>query len=264
MDNLLKNRCFHNSPDKEWIIFVHGIGGDASTFFTQLKAFRNHFNLLFPDLRGHGMSKEMKLPSTGKYSLRLIAEDMFKLMDHLEIKESHFIAGSFGAILVREMEEMQPDRFLSIVMSGAVLRVKPSIYLVFKSGKYLAALVNNYFLYKVMAYFLMPRKNHAQSRQAFIDRSRNIDPREYKAWLVILEEVKHKLDILFKKPFRSPVLIIMGGQDHAFLGDCKRFCKLNPETKLMIIPKCGHLSNIEKYSEFNMAAMKFLCNDKGK
>ena len=257
-NSLLKFKKYVSSPENDWVVFVHGIGGNSRTFSLQLKALKPHFNLLFPDLRGHGLSRDMPIPEAGEYSLDLIANDVFKLLDNLNIKKAHFIGGSFGAILIRIMEEMQPKRFISVVMSGAVLRLKTSIYLVFKSGKMLASYINNHFLYKTMAYFIMPRKNHAQSRQVFIDQAKLIDPREYKLWLVILEQVKAKLDVVFYEPFQSPALIIMGNQDHAFLKDSIKYCRLNQGHQLEIIKHCGHLSNIEKYKIFNQSTLQFL------
>ena len=255
---LLSYKSYVISPEKEWVIFLHGIGGDRRTFSLQLKAFKPHFNLLFPDLRGHGASTHMSEPECGKYSLNLIAEDVFCLMEHLHIERAHFIGESFGATLIRIMQEIQPEKFKSVVAAGGVLRLKPVIYMVFKLGELLAPYTNKFFLYKIMAYFIMPRKNHAKSRQIFLDIAKTINPKEYVSWLVILREVKQKLDELFYHPFRTPALLVMGSQDHAFIKDSIRFCKLNPATVIRIIPSCGHLSNIEKYPEFNEIALNFL------
>jgi pimeloyl-ACP methyl ester carboxylesterase len=200
-------------------------------------------------------------PEKGEYSLNLIATDVFELLDHLKIKKANFIGCSFGAILIRIMEEMQPNRFISIAMSGAVLRLKSSIYYVFKLGKILAPVINNHFLYSVMAYFIMPRKNHSQPRKVFITQAKLIDPHEYKNWLVILENVKRKLDVIFEEPFRSPTILLMGDQDHAFLSDSKKYCRKHPQTKLEIIKHCGHVSNIEKYQVFNTLALEFIKNN---
>jgi pimeloyl-ACP methyl ester carboxylesterase len=259
-ENLLSYKSYVISPEREWVIFLHGIGGDRRTFSLQLKAFKPHFNLLFPDLRGHGSSTHMNEPESGKYSLSLIAEDVFCLMEHLHIEKAHFIGESFGATLIRIMQEIQPERFKSVVAAGGVLRLKPLIYMVFKAGELLAPYTSKFFLYKLMAYFIMPRKNHAKSRQIFLDIAKTIDPKEYVSWLVILSETKQKLDVLFGHPFKTPALLIMGSQDHAFIKDSLRFCELNPGTLIRVIPSCGHLSNIEKYAEFNEAALNFLLN----
>jgi pimeloyl-ACP methyl ester carboxylesterase len=258
METLLSYKSYVSSPEKSWVIFLHGIGGDSRTFSLQIKAFKPFFNLLLPDLRGHGASVNMVKPGCGRYSFKLIAEDVFTLMNHLQIDKAHFVGESFGATLIREMQEIYPDKFLSVVAAGSVLRLNALIYTVFKTGKFLAPVINNYFLYKIMAYLIMPRKNHAKSRQLFLNISKTVPPCEFVAWLVILSEVKRKLDKLYKKPFKTPTLLINGSQDYAFIKDSIRFCKINPETFLHVIPSCGHLTNIDRYTEFNELALDFL------
>ena len=213
---------------------------------------------MLPDLRGHGESNRMAGPPAGKYSLNLIAEDVFSLMEHLHIEKAHFVGGSFGATLIRIMQEIHPERFNRVVTAGGVLRLRPSIYMVFKTGELLFPYVDKYFLYKIMAYFIMPRKNHARSRRVFLDTAKNIDLKEYVSWIVMLNEAKQRLDKLFNEPFKTPTLLIMGRQDHAFLKDAIRFCSQYPATLLQIIPSCGHVSNIERFPEFNKLALSFL------
>lgn len=258
MESFLSYKSYFLSPEKNWVVFLHGIGGDSRTFCLQVKAFKPYFNLLLPDLRGHGASINMVKPACGKYSFKLIAEDVFALMEHLNIEKAHFMGGSFGATLIREMQEMRPDMFLSVVAAGSVLRLNALFYTALKFAKFLAPYINNYLLYKIMAYIIMPRKNHAKSRQLFLKISKTVPPCEFVAWIVVIDEVKYKLDELFSKPFTSPTLLINGSQDYAFLKDCIRFCKINPCTKMQIINGCGHLSNIDRYSEFNESALNFL------
>lgn len=247
---------------KKWVIFLHGIGGDCRTFSLQIKAFQPHFNLLLPDLRGHGASTDMSPPSSGKYTFELIAEDVFSLMNSLGIERAHFVGESFGATLIRKMQELHPDRFLCVVTAGGVLRLNILIYSVFCIGKYLSPVINKYFLYKIMAYIIMPKKNHAKSRQLFLKISKTVPPCEFISWLFILSEVKFKMDKLFRKPFTSPTLLINGNEDYAFIADNIRFCKKNPQTHMHIITSCGHLSNIDKYQEFNDLAIEFLLNER--
>ncbi len=258
MDTLLSYKSYVSSPEKSWVIFLHGIGGDSRTFSLQIKAFKPYFNLLLPDLRGHGASINLIKPECGKYTFKLIAEDVFRLMENLNISKAHFVGGSFGATLIREMQDMHPEKFISVVAAGGVLRLNIFFYTALKSAKLLAPYINNYFLYKIMAYIIMPRKNHSKSRQLFLKISKTVPPCEFVSWIVVIDEVKWRLDELFNKPFSSPVLLINGSQDYAFIKDCKRFCKLNPNTQMHIIPYCGHLSNIDRYCEFNELALSFL------
>ncbi|MCF9489912.1 alpha/beta fold hydrolase, partial [Vibrio parahaemolyticus] len=53
-DSLLFHKTFVHPTSQEWVVFVHGAGGSSSIWFKQIKAYKQHFNLLLIDLRGHG------------------------------------------------------------------------------------------------------------------------------------------------------------------------------------------------------------------
>ncbi len=183
MTKQLHYRSYILDKEKDWIVFIHGIGGDSRTFRTQLNFLRKHYNLLLPDLRGHGFSKGIPLHTQKHYTLELIANDVFHLMNQLHVAKAHFVGESFGAILIRMMDKMAPERIQSAILPGAVLRLKPSIYAIFRLGKICASYINNHLLYQVMAHFIMPRRNHAKARKIFIQLSKNIETEEYKSWL---------------------------------------------------------------------------------
>ena len=41
---------------RDWVVFVHGAGGSSSIWYKQVRDFREHFNVLLIDLRGHPAS----------------------------------------------------------------------------------------------------------------------------------------------------------------------------------------------------------------
>ncbi len=55
-ESLLFHKTFTHPTSDEWVVFVHGAGGSSSIWFKQIKAYKQHFNLLLIDLRGHGKS----------------------------------------------------------------------------------------------------------------------------------------------------------------------------------------------------------------
>lgn len=258
--NNLKFKKYFNSPDKEWIVFVHGIGGDSGSFKMQVRALKEHYNLLLPDLRGHGMSNSVSADVTMRYTIELIANDIFKIMDLNNIREANFIGGSFGAILIRFMEEMQPERFKKVILSGAVIKIKPSMLFLMRFAKKISSYFNNYMLYCIMAKIIMPKHNHSKSRRIFVKAARKVRKCEYQSWMVMLEDVNTRLNVLYTKPFITPTLMIMGDQDHAFLKDCKNYCDHTGSVQLEIIKKCGHLSNIDRFAEFNRISLNFLAS----
>jgi pimeloyl-ACP methyl ester carboxylesterase len=51
---MLHTKPYLNSPEKDWVVFIHGAGGSSSIWFKQIKAYSEEFNVLLVDLRGHG------------------------------------------------------------------------------------------------------------------------------------------------------------------------------------------------------------------
>ena len=110
-------------PERDWVVFVHGAGGSSSIWFKQLRAYREHFNVLLLDLRGHGQSNQLQQVVKGHYSFRAVTEDILRLLDHLRIPRAHFVGISLGTILIRHLAELCPERVKSMVLGGAILRL---------------------------------------------------------------------------------------------------------------------------------------------
>ena len=69
---MLYHKTFELGPDRDWVVFVHGAGGSSSIWFKQLRAYREHFNVLLLDLRGHGQSNQLQQVVKGHYSFRAV------------------------------------------------------------------------------------------------------------------------------------------------------------------------------------------------
>ena len=54
---MLYYRIHERAPDSEWVVFLHGAGGSSTIWYKQIRAFKEDFNVLLIDLRGHGLSK---------------------------------------------------------------------------------------------------------------------------------------------------------------------------------------------------------------
>ena len=56
---MLNHYIYKNPTAKKWVTFVHGAGGSSSIWFKQIRVFKNEYNVLVLDLRGHGNSKPL-------------------------------------------------------------------------------------------------------------------------------------------------------------------------------------------------------------
>ncbi|TOH94209.1 alpha/beta fold hydrolase, partial [Vibrio parahaemolyticus] len=83
---LLFHKTYLHPTSNEWVVFVHGAGGSSSIWFKQIKAYKQHFNLLLIDLRGHGKSNQLlKELITSRYTFTEVTQDILKVLDHLKI-----------------------------------------------------------------------------------------------------------------------------------------------------------------------------------
>ena len=118
-ENTLLNYSTHlHSNSQVWVTFVHGDGGSASIWHKQVREFKNHYNVLLLDLRGHGDSPSLMKAFDEKYDVDSIINDIVEVIDHLKIETSHFIGISLGTILIRNLAEKHPHRVKSMVLGG--------------------------------------------------------------------------------------------------------------------------------------------------
>ncbi|MEZ4594874.1 MAG: alpha/beta hydrolase [Chloroflexota bacterium] len=103
----------------EPLILLHGLGSDGRSWEYQRPSFAQQFRVIVVDVRGHGRSAK----PLGPYSVPQFANDIFALLDYLQIDRFHLLGLSMGGMIGCQMAQDQPERFLSltIVNSGPEL-----------------------------------------------------------------------------------------------------------------------------------------------
>jgi pimeloyl-ACP methyl ester carboxylesterase len=235
---------------------IHGAGGSMHIWKKQTEDFSREFNLLLLDLRGHGDSV-FDNPHI-EYTLELIASDVIRLMEHLNIRQSHFVGVSLGALVIRSIELLRHDLIQSIVLAGGIFELNNKLRLLLKSGVALTKILPFQRVYQLYALLLLPRKNHQKSREIFIREARRISENEFVKWVNIAKTVNQQLKRLFSVNPCVPYLVVMGDQDHVFLKPAIQFVKRHNKAALEILGNCGHVCNVEKAAEFNRHAIAFL------
>lgn len=248
------------SESSPWVTFIHGAGGSSSIWFRQIKDFKKSFNVLLVDLRGHGRSKKIDYENLKRYTFDKIGDDVMEVLDYLQIKKTHFVGISLGTIIIREITERFPNRTISMVLGGAVMKLNVRGQILMRLGALLQSVVPYLVLYKLLAFVIMPRKKHKESRNLFINEAKKLYQREFKRWFTLVSEVNPLLNLFRIKDSGVPTLYIMGEEDYMFLPSIKQLVKNHVSSQLFVIPACGHVVNVEKPDEFNRQAIYFLQN----
>jgi pimeloyl-ACP methyl ester carboxylesterase len=92
------------------VIFLHGFPFDHTIWRPLVEPLQGQARLILPDLRGFGES-----PASGDvYSMRLLAEDLVRLMDRLEIDRAVLVGHSMGGYVSMAFAQAYPNRLLGL------------------------------------------------------------------------------------------------------------------------------------------------------
>ena len=97
------------------LVLLHGFFDSGSKWTPVLGKLAGEYQLILPDLRGHGRSTN---PSN-KFTHRQSALDVFALLDHLAIDEFKAMGISTGGMTLLHMATTQPQRVTAMVLIGA-------------------------------------------------------------------------------------------------------------------------------------------------
>ncbi|ENG7517878.1 alpha/beta hydrolase [Vibrio harveyi] len=256
---LLFHKTYIHPTSKEWVVFVHGAGGSSSIWFKQIKAYKQHFNLLLIDLRGHGKSNQLlKELMTSRYTFTAVTQDILKVLDHLKIQSAHFVGMSLGTIIVRNLAELASERVRSMVLGGAVTRLNTRSQILVKLGNLGKHILPYMWLYKLFAYIVMPQKNQRESRHLFIREAKKLCQKEFKRWFILAADVNPLMKYFKDRELPIPTLYLMGDRDYMFIKPVKEMVAVHKQSVLREIPDCGHVCNVERSDDFNQHSIEFI------
>ncbi|MBS4208622.1 alpha/beta hydrolase [Bacillus sp. FJAT-50079] len=253
---MLHYRLFRSNPSQPWVTLIHGAGGSSSIWYKQLKEYRKSFNVLSIDLRGHGRSQKDIWKKNDSFVN--VATDVIEVLDHLQIKTSHFIGISLGTIVIQTIVQAYPERVSSQILGGAVIKLDIRTKLLVMIANIVKHIVPYMLLYKLYAWILMPNENHKESRLAFITQAKKMCQKEFIRWFALTKSINPYLCSLQLKVNNIPTLFVMGAEDYLFLAPVKELVQKQPDLQLITIENSGHVCNIDQPEIFNKVTVQFI------
>lgn len=254
---LLHFQFYTNKNSPEWVIFLHGMGGNHHIFYKQIKAYKQKYNILLIDLPGHGDSPNFINESN---LLLFTTNEIKKIMDQFNIQAAHFVGVSLGTIIMQQIGIAYPQRVKSMTLAGAISTL-------LKWGEMLNRITLSYptrnFLpfmlpYTTFAYILMPKRNHKLSRDIFIREAQKLNKRTYLQWSFIVRDAHKIYKQMSQLKNTIPKIYISGDEDHMLIKGISSHVQKEDYSTLHLIHKCGHVCNIEKAHDFNEISLSFI------
>lgn len=94
---------------------MHVFGGCTQNWYPFVDELAQHYRLILVDLRGHGYSTN----PDNLFTHKAAAQDIFQLLDHLEINSFSAMGMSSGGMTLLHMATSQPERIEAMVLISA-------------------------------------------------------------------------------------------------------------------------------------------------
>jgi len=94
----------------EPLVFIHGLGEVKEGWANQFE-FANQYDLIIPDLRGHG-----EYITAGEISIKNFASDVIGLLKELGIESAHICGLSMGGMVTQEIYRQAPEMCRSLML----------------------------------------------------------------------------------------------------------------------------------------------------
>ncbi len=266
------------------VVLIHGLTANSLFFRKQIPAFSKHFQVIAPDLRGHGESETLD----DHLTLTRLAEDLKQLLTELNISKASLIGWSMGAHVIFEYIKNYTcstiEKIVIIDMAPKLMKAAdwphglPGIFSR-KTGDFghednlflLSAMINDWKTYsKVVAQRILNKSLYNEKME--FSAAANFKGRDDLPWLYEQTE-KNKACVIAAfwvsmamQDYRSvladiqaPCLLTYGTESNYYPpGNYDYMQKNTPNARVIPFEECGHALHIQDPELFNKEVISFL------
>ena len=105
--------CMVQGVGEEVVLFLHGVGGGASTWVNQVRKFSENYTAGAWDMPGYGRSLPIE-----KMTFPRLSEKLEALMDSRGWEKVHLVGHSMGGMVAQEFAVLHQDRIRSLTLAA--------------------------------------------------------------------------------------------------------------------------------------------------
>lgn len=243
------------------VILLHGHTLDLRMWDPQVKPLLEAgYRVIRPEMRGYGHSSKQQ---PGQQFTHL--DDMMTVMDSLHIAKAHVVGLSMGSFVASEMVAMHSDRLLTATLASGNIRNMPgpstpfdSLELARKDSVIAQNLAQG--IDKWKEEWTEKLVSGGGSNREAIRESVTQQVNDWDGWQLVNREMRNYYgyeawDTLKARQPEIPVLILSGENEGKGKNPMLQYL---PNSRQVIIPDCGHMSNMERPEEFTKLVLEQL------
>lgn len=252
---------YESVGEGEPVLLLHGHTLDMRMWEPQVEALDSAgYRVIRMDSRGYGRSSDQQ---EGVQFTHL--DDVVTLMDSLHLDKVHVVGLSQGSFIASEMVALHPERLISALLASGNIRKRLGPSSPFDSTEIIQANA------EIEAHKLQGEQRWKEewieklitgggSGAEAIRPSLTQQVMEWNAWQLFHREMRlyygyEAWDSLKVRRPELPVLILSGEMEHKGKNPMLPYL---PNGRQVIIPDCGHMSNMERPDEFNRLMLELI------
>lgn len=246
------------------IVFVHEFAGDHRSWEPQLRHFARNYRCVTYAARGYPPSD---VPTEAvSYNQYRAVDDLVAVLDALGESKAHVVGNSMGGFTALHLGLRYPHRAQSLVVAGCGYGAHPNVRDGFRAeSEKVAASFESDGSDKTAGWY-----GYGPARVQFAEK----DPRGHAEHLTVLSEhdptgaALTMRAVQCERPslyglreelagLQVPTLIVAGDEDDGALETDLMLKRTIPRSGLVVLPKTGHVSNLEEPALFNTHVEQF-------
>jgi len=108
------NLYYETHGEGDPLLLIPGLGCDSQAWLPVINGLSNRFRIIAIDNRGAGRSDVPGSP----YTIRDMADDASRLLDHLSVRSTHIIGHSLGGYIAQEFAINYPERVNRLILES--------------------------------------------------------------------------------------------------------------------------------------------------
>ena len=235
------------------VMFSNSLMSNYTMWDSQMEALTRKYRVLRYDQRGHGGTET----TPGPYSIKLLADDAYALIETLGIGAVHFVGLSMGGFTGQMLAVLYPNTVLSLALCDTACIMPPeSLWnerIEIAKSKGTEALMPG----TLERWFTPP---FHQTGIEDLEKVREmISGTGVEGYVACAEAIRDMSICDNLAEIAVPTLVLVGQDDPACpVASAEVLHKGIKRSELVVIPKSAHLPNIEQTAVYNDTLVKFL------
>lgn len=240
------------------VLFCHGAGSNAATWWQQLPVFAPRHTCLTMDIRCFGRS----VAPLEEFSLPNFVDDVLAILDREGIEQASIVGQSLGGMIGLQLALKHPRRVAALAACDSSLALDHPVLLEILATRQVSQRAASVEQRSLGRWFLEHHPDKAAlyaQINHFNPSTHSVPPAQWGATLMGLMQPGRMVPMDALGDVAVPMLMLVGSEDPIVpVAVAQEVAGRVPACELAVIEDAGHSSYFEKPAEFNALVLDFI------